>query len=217
MEITEYKKFIKKYKKTNYISTKEHKRLTDLGLDFYAILEKISNAYTFLEKNHDSELLNDLLLYVSDDNQYIDHTNDHRISFSLRARSSDLNMIMPLKLDNLPNRIETADMIISEISAMKINKIKRYEFNLLEKYDSWNNYHLNQLLMNNEFDRLELNSVLSITFKVNNFDKVYCLSEYLKEETFSRYFDILGIENDFRVDYRTNPWDNEVVMSVIVS
>lgn len=180
-----YDNFIKKYKKSDYISTSSVKQLNDMDIpvkDFTSLESKVNKNLEFI-KNNDIELFNDYFTEIKDLYPSIDCSN--YFSFMILPRS-----------EKGSNTLDTFDIIISEFEAKDItDKIIKNIFRIKQKdieetisriedskikrpgtTEIWAKYKLSRIKGVNFIDKCEISPILNLSINLNLKDENYFLN-----------------------------------------
>ena len=224
LDIDKYKSFIKKYKKSDYISTKTIKTMKELGIKnaFNEIEKRVYDCYRFFNKQ-DNELLDDLFLYVEDDfNAKVSH-NWCSLKVIPSFPLSEFNLVITMDDSGLPSKagkilddeINVVDHIIRNIDSVVDDK--KREVKDSDRSDSWIRYTSSSMRGKNFFENVKIFPVISLQIKFNEgmeydldgseyeqkrkdiWKKKDSLKKFLKEDIIDRYFRAMGYNIDFEI------------------
>lgn len=232
-DIEKYQSFIKKYKKTRYISKNSIKSLKDFGIKedtFYKMEKRVSECYK-LFNSQDNALLYDLFLYASDEFKAKINNSQYLLQVELKWPLSGFNKYLgknnsivydPKDLDD---EIEVVDDIIKGINSKlneRIKKIKDDDNNDKFLNTAWSRYELRTIKEMNIFNKAKIYPLLywKIDFddEIDEFTddnkqvflkKGRSLKSFLSEEIINRYFSAIGYDNmDFEIQESNNYYSN---------
>lgn len=210
--IETFDSFCKKYKKNNYISINDKKKLKSIGVDFEGLQNKVLDCINFFKKQ-DLDLLHDLLYYVIDD---VDSVNKFgNIWFSIKYEV-DYNIDDEIRVSKLDDELS----IISSIGEHIYDKlnVKIDQLNYRKDKDFLDRYSLEKLKKTN-INKIKLSPVINIDFyfKKNKDNKTNSLVNYLRDEIINRYFDQIKVEpNNIHIfDYPKYDYEYNVESTTI--
>lgn len=224
LDIDKYKAFIKKYKKSDYISTKTIKTMKELGIKdtFVKIEKKVSDCYKFFNKQN-SELLNDLFLYVEDDFNAKVIYSWFSLKIELDFPLKGFNLTITKDDSGLPSKagkilddeINVVDHIIRNIDSSVDDENRKLKDS--DRSDSWVRWTSSRMRGKNFFEKVKIFPVISLQIQLNENsendfgDEEYEqkkidfrkkreeLKKFLKEDIIDRYFRAMGYNIDFEI------------------
>ena len=152
LDIEKYKSFIKKYKKTDYISVRSIKTMKELGIKdgFDRIKKAVTSCYRIFNKQNMS-LLDDLFLYVEDDFKAKILYRWYSINVQPDFPLDDFTLVashdgsLPSKngkeLDKEINMVDNIIRNIDSVADTKRSQLKNRE----DKGDSWFKYQISRM------------------------------------------------------------------------
>ena len=169
LDIDKYKSFIKKYKKTDYISKRTIKTMKELGIKdaFSRIKKGVNDAYKIFNKQ-DKSLLDDLFLYVEDDFNTKIVYNWCSIKVEPDFPLNDFTIVashdgtLPSKNgDKLDDEINIVDSIIRNIDYVADDKRRELK-EKRDRSDSWYKYQISRMVGKDIYDNVKISPIISL-------------------------------------------------------
>lgn len=198
-----YDNFIKKYKKSDYISTSSVKQLNGVNIslkDFKSLEGKVNKNLEFI-KNNDLELFNDYFTEIKDLYPSIDCSNYFSLKILPKGGKSSVNSLSSFDAFIgdvfVGTNIDVTDRIIKDIFNTKEKEIKEYsdrlEASKLKRPgssgDFWIKYQLSRIKDVNFIDKCEISPILNLSINFNLRDEDYFLHNYYNEGEYSTYLE----------------------------
>jgi len=235
LDIDKYKSFIKKYKKTDYISKRTLKTMKELGIkdSFGRIKKGVSECYRMFNKQN-RILLNDLFQYVEDDFNVKVLYSWYSIRIEPDFPLKDFTLVvshdgtLPSKNGKkLDTEINIVDNIIRNIESVADDKRRELK-DRENKGDSWYKWQILRMAGKDIFDNVKILPIMSIQIQlvdteydyddIEDYDNMERkrresvskirseLKDYLKEDIIDRYLKTIGINVDYVINETNNSW-----------
>lgn len=136
--------FIKKYSKTDYVSSNNIKKLnnSDIKYDYFKKLESDVNKCLDFISNNDIELLEDILIDIRDDFDF--KINSHRFKIKFKEtywRSTEMSIYIKQEEISTNDKSDIIKNIINNISDSRDKLTRATKDDLESTLDSWTRYH----------------------------------------------------------------------------
>lgn len=161
--------FIKKYSKTDYVSSNNIKKLnnSDIKYDYFKKLESdVSKCLDFIS-NNDIELLEDILIDVRDDFDF--KINGHRFKIKFKDpywRSTEMSIYIKKDEISETDKSDIIGNIINNISDSRDKLVKTTKYDIEDNLDSWSKYYRKTTLLSmseqNPFNGINIKPSLTI-------------------------------------------------------
>jgi hypothetical protein len=216
-DIDKYNDFIKKYKKSDYISKKSIKQMEDIGIEdsFPKINKRVNDCIRLLD-NQDIQLLEDLLIEVK---------HEFNLEFVGTFNALYIDMKFPLsnfEIDIKDDSLNITDEIIKRTDYLVNSEIEKNR----NKKGSWEKYLFSKLKDHDFISKTKIYPLLKIkmNFETVEFDerkKLFTrfggVSNLFRDEIVPRYLDAIGHSYKFDIQNKDiDYYDGYAFFNIII-